>query len=739
MLTKETGLAIGLVGDYERWLMESVRRSRGRHGVTGTMRYMTLLVLAVALGWVVTWFAGGRAGAVVADVGSEAGGEAGLVVAFEDSAGGHDRRRDRRAALYVPADAPATPFLEPGPFAATWRGQLNVPMRDRYRFAFEGTGAFELSINGQVVLGRARGDERVVSEPVRLEKGVNEMVAVYRSPEAGEAQVRLLWSSPDFPLQPVPPEVYSHEAGHGADQALARRERVRLGRAVLAEHRCVRCHNAPPDLVGQSAMPELMMDAPGIIDVGLRLREQWLAAWLADPQAVRHDATMPKFFHGEGAEQAARDVAAYLVTLKYGAVAEASTPVVDDAATVKRGGELYASLGCVGCHELSGQEPAADRVSLARIGVKFRGPALREYLQNPAQRYGHTRMGDFDLSRDEADAIAAFLLDQSERPAEPFDSGDAERGEMLAQQSGCINCHALPVVSTMDVPSLAAWMEADWSRGCVAAEAERRGEAPELPLDDVERRALRALVEAGFDSLSQRSGMEFAARQMHRLRCNACHEVDGERDTWSVLAWQVAHLVPPPPEGEAGTPAIDQSRPPLTWLGEKLRPQWMRELLRGDLDQKPRPWLRARMPGYAAVANQGLVEGMAMLHGLSPDPQPLAEPDPPRAKLGERLVGQRWGFSCTDCHGVGDYPPQNVFGAIGNNFEDVAQRLRRDYFHQWMAEPSRIMPRTKMPRYGDDDGYTALSDVLDGDARKQYEAIWHYLLTQPNGKPSATR
>ena len=32
-----------------------------------------------------------------------------------------------------------------------------------------------------------------------------------------------------------------------------------------------------------------------------------------------------------------------------------------------------------------------------------------------------------------------------------------------------------------------------------------------------------------------------------------------------------------------------------------------------------------------------------------------------------------------------------------------------------------------MPRFADDDGKTPLTDLFDGQAAAQFEAIWHYL------------
>jgi hypothetical protein len=46
---------------------------------------------------------------------------------------------------------------------------------------------------------------------------------------------------------------------------------------------------------------------------------------------------------------------------------------------------------------------------------------------------------------------------------------------------------------------------------------------------------------------------------------------------------------------------------------------------------------------------------------------------------------------------------------------------------RWMLDPLRIDPQTKMPKFATDGKYTKVTDVYDGDARRQFDAIWHYL------------
>jgi hypothetical protein len=127
--------------------------------------------------------------------------ESGLAVVFArpgDEAQA-DARVARLLALSVRPGEAVSQGLPAGPFLATFSGALEVDLRDRYRFAFEGTGALTLEIEGKPVLvadlaapGRVEGDR------VRLNKGQNGIVARYRSPVDGEARLRVLWSSSEF-------------------------------------------------------------------------------------------------------------------------------------------------------------------------------------------------------------------------------------------------------------------------------------------------------------------------------------------------------------------------------------------------------------------------------------------------------------------------------------------------------------------------------------------------------------
>jgi hypothetical protein len=52
-----------------------------------------------------------------------------------------------------------------------------------------------------------------------------------------------------------------------------------------------------------------------------------------------------------------------------------------------------------------------------------------------------------------------------------------------------------------------------------------------------------------------------------------------------------------------------------------------------------------------------------------------------------------------------------------------------------MLNPIKVDPTTKMPAFADAEGKSAIRDVYDGDALKQFEAVWQFLLRGNDVKP----
>jgi len=637
----------------------------------------------------------------------------GLKVTFT-AAGKTDIRSERLLALYIPAGQAPTPFLVAGPFMAKWEGDLQSPLRGTFKFSAESSGKFKLSLNGQPLL------DGPGIKTVQLNKGANRIVAEITSADKGDTFVRLSWASKDFPLEPVPPTLLTHPADKEIDVATLRRD----GRHLFAQMNCAACHADAALLPTKgTGMPEHGQIAPLLSELGTKFKKDFLVDWIHDPHSIRPHSLMPKVFTGADANQKSADLAAMLTQ---GATPKAGSV---DLKLAPQGGALFANLGCIACHQRPDAEgkDAQDRVPLGHVNDKWHPAALVEYLKDPAKHYPATRMPHFRLEEEEATQLAAYLLANSRIIKRKALAGDATRGATLLVSAGCLNCHAGMPATTQ--PTLATVLKAG-DKGCLSHDDKARATAPDFALTTTQRASLKAFLATDLASLKQDTPAEFAERQIKSLNCVACHSRDGNVSTWTKVDGEAKKLrdALPPKEHVEGEPVHDAPIPPLTWLGEKLRHDWMSKFIAGQIEYKPRPWLIGQMPAFAHYAD-GLALGMNHQHGL---PQKeAAEPagDAEKIANGEKLIGADGGFNCITCHAVGEKEATAVFEAPAINFAQSAERLRKGYFHRWTLAPTRIDPDTKMPKYADPEGITQLSDPYEGKGPAQFEAIREYIRT----------
>ena len=576
------------------------------------------------------------------------------------SGGRTDARTARLVALGVPSGSAPSPFLAPGPFRATWEGDLGVPFRGECVFSADGRGTLKVELNGKAVLDASGDDLSTASgKTAKLKKGANKLVVTYDSPPSGDALIRLSWTPEDAPREPIPPEALAHDL---ALEPLQAATRLRDARELLAGLRCLNCHAPASPVGGAGSMPELATDAPDLRDTGTRLRADWLARWVADPK----------------------------------------------------------------------------RVPLRFVAAKWKPKALVAFLQQPDRHYAWIKMPNFHLSSDEAGRLAAYLASPPKADLGPVPStpGDPGRGAQRFASAGCASCHALPGVVAPKATAFASIAPERWSKGCLDPAEQAGRKAPDFGLNAGQVAALGALAKLGLDSLGRDAAPEFAERQVKALNCAACHKRDGSDDAWTDLQVEVASLLEGAPAEEKDPDGLPypaaQVRPPLTWIGEKLKPEWSAAFIAGKIPSKPRPYLRARMPAFASRA-EGLAHGLALGHGNPTTSPPDAPADPDLIPVAQQLVGNM-GLNCVSCHNIGKAPAVGVFEAPGINFMHARERLRPSYAARWLRAPIRVDPETKMPSYFNGDA-SVLPTILDGKADQQIDALWNYLLQGPAIEP----
>src|SRR5205807_606815 len=138
-----------------------------------------------------------------------------------------------------------------------------------------------------------------------------------------------------------------------------------------------------------------------------------------------------------------------------------------------------------------------------------------------------TRMPDFKLSETETAALVAFLGAEAKgKVTAPAAAkvASSERGAKLFHTAGCVQCHTARVT---DKPAEPMKKALNLAKGCLAAEAQGRGNAPDFHLAEPQARALRTFLATGGASLKRETAAEFSLRQMKALNCVACHRRDG--------------------------------------------------------------------------------------------------------------------------------------------------------------------------------------------------------------------
>ena len=326
-------------------------------------------------------------------------------------------------------------------------------------------------------------------------------------------------------------------------------------------------------------------------------------------------------------------------------------------------------------------------------------------------------MPDFRLDQEQSGSLAAFIRSRGEPEPETGGeaAGNAEQGKQLVVTLGCVSCHEMGEMKKEGGPQVSSPFGERADHGCMADKPP--GRLPSFRWNDKEGEALRAFLGTSGESLGRSSVVETMSRSMRELRCVACHTRDDRYADWPEVLFE---------EGVSGHPP--ENIPLLTWSGEKLRVDWMEQLFAGKLAYKPRPWLKAQMPTFPTRGPM-IAAGLAAEHGLMRVPRKGPEAVDGDIEIAKRLTLKDGGLDCRQCHAMGAEILKMENQAYGVSFGYIRHRLRYDYYQKWMLNPLRFDPATKMPRYSPDRQSTVIKHVFEGNARRQFDSLWHYLDT----------
>jgi len=298
---------------------------------------------------------------------------------------------------------------------------------------------------------------------------------------------------PDFPMKPDEVQAavrFLYPSASPNVGATVARGDARRGEQLFVARGCQGCHGSA------LSEPSLSARIPQLAGVGLKVREDWLAAWLKSPRSYNAHTAMPRLVL---TDEDISHLTAYLMSRREGeALVHAAQPpaTTADAAAGRAVVERY---GCAGCHEMEGfpkppsaiaQLPAGDRDSDLRAGrllvayygcrgchrIEGRGGRIASYLERKTlapptledegkrvqtswlvaflesptslRPWMRMHMPDYALSQAEAQALARFFAALAGIPAEdephpPVAEDITGRGLRRLAHYKCVQCHPL--------------------------------------------------------------------------------------------------------------------------------------------------------------------------------------------------------------------------------------------------------------------------------------------------------
>lgn len=492
------------------------------------------------------------------------------------------------------------------------------------------------------------------------------------------------------------------------------------GALLIEELRCASCH--------EGVAPASAPTAPNLTDVGTRVNPAFLKKFIENPAAHDPGTTMPDVLGGrteKEKDELAASLSAYLISLGDDQNKSPAPPLED----ADDGKKLFHEVGCVACHSPRDGDgtatPNPGAVGLDHVGKKYQPGGLVGFLHEPLKVRPAGRMPDMKLSRREAELIAAFMLDSTEKAEESDAVGSTPElitaGKKAFTELRCVACHQVDKTTT--APPLAApRAKLDLTKGCLS---ETPGTAPDYNLSGEQRTAIRTALATKPTAPKPAEAIKIRLTQ---LNCISCHQ----RDDYGGVNPDLDGYFHSTQEALGNESRIP---PTLTLTGAKLRPEWMNKVFYEG--ESVRPYMTTRMPQYGTEAMAGLTKLFGETDKL--DPFEFAELDKqsePMMRNGGHLLLGDTGLNCIACH---NYNGIESPGMKGLDLMTSYQRLQPAWFNQFMRNPGAFRPGIIMPSFWPG-GKAIQTEILDGNTEEQIRALWfNFSLGRSARDPSGLR
>jgi mono/diheme cytochrome c family protein len=618
--------------------------------------------------------------------------------------------------------------------------------------------------------------------------------------QAHDWEERLGWEAPhywDYPMLPAGMTEASCAKCHREEAFVPNANTLTIAYATFERAGCYSCHKTRgfeglrkpgPNLtrIKSKLTPEWVKNwvrEPRAMKPATWMPQVWYNSNSSSPEdALRNEAEIEA-------------AVAYLFANSEEYTPAVASPGNGDAANGKK---IVESVGCLGCHVVEDKDRSAVGPRrtfgqpLQSVGSKTSYVWIYNWVRDPKHYSPDTYMPDLRLTDREVADVATYLVslkgsngtaakasvDQQVtdrvlleylRTVMPFDDARAklaslgpeqkqlELGQRVIGRYGCFSCHeirgfektqaigvelseeATKLVTRLDfafvdIPhTKLAWFRQklhdprSFDQGRVLRPEEKL-RMPNFHLSERENQLLVTAImsfqryvqpPAALPPRNARGDFLRIGRNLtQRRNCVACHQIEGNGGDYQKLV---------------ADPTL--APPLLTPEGAKVQPNWLYAFLRGPITI--RPWLDVRMPTFG-LGDQQLNEVIQYFQAIPNQIVPFRTHEVVRAS-NETAAGRELFelLKCQQCHVLGTIPRDQPTENLAPDLRMTAERLQPEWILDWLKNPQRIQPGTRMPAFWPEYPKSYFPQ-MGGNADAQIIAIRDHLFTFRGG-PSPSR
>ncbi len=444
------------------------------------------------------------------------------------------------------------------------------------------------------------------------------------------------------------------------------------GRELVEKVGCKGCH-----VVGRVDQTERSYDdrsfGPNLNQIGSKVKLGWLFAWLKDPHDYFPETRMPDL---RLTDQEASDIAAYLM--------------------------IFTNSEFEGMSPERTEDAARDEMAFFYLRAKMTDKLARKKLSEMSVREKDLFLGELAISRQ--GCYGCHII------------GGFEKAQKIGTELTVAGDKAIDRLEFgfIDIPKT----RHDWffqklkdprvfDEGKFKAYDEKL-RMPNFNLSDEDIHSITmALLSFTKDDVPLRSKKNLSPSEIAVVRgqrlvrdhnCRGCHIIE---DAGGAIRPSIAGAYAE--EGRSEADALAFSPPVLHGEGAKVQPEWLFEFLK-----KPtpiRPWLEVRMPTFGF--SDGEATDIAKYFSALDNEVFPYETIPEKRMRGREMRGAQKLFSkeyfdCLNCHQEGEKKPLGDPSRWAPDLANARDRLRPKWIADWLRDPQKIQPGTKMPSFFDE-------------------------------------